>query len=1462
VKVALVFCDDVRDYTAPVMGLAMKKLSLLALVAAVAAAISMHAIIRAEGQLVAGRNINLHPGVDDEFTGDRFLQRQLEPKIVCAIPQHCVAIANDYRTVDATSDLLSGFGEGTATLNALQALNRFFGIKTNRAALPDAWLGLYRTTNLENWQNGVVPGFPQGINSLDLDQPWHGLAAASDGDVATDGAHFYGTGMFFNRGGASMIGAFRLTDFNDESAVPIRWDQGFSRVIDQRNVPSTVQFLDLPAIAVDPTPRAGNAPGCGNVYVGYTAFTGTNGDSSINLVKSSNCGVSYSKPIRISGSFKKNQRVVFAVDPRPGTPLTTGGGTLYAVWRTFSPDMIVGTASFDFGKTWVPAVPYSVLNGVNTLCTYDQPTIGSDNDLAQPANDTARAVAFPTIAIASNGTIYLAWAERVNAAGKPVLGSACNSTLTPRIVVTSSSTRGLTWTVRQAIDIGARCETVAGDNRPGGLDRSIPNGTAAACPANTVGRASGPQIQPVLSHNAGKLMLMYSEGRGALTSSPGSPANGYHSGRDSRMDVRAARLNPASGALISTTQASVYTYDVMTNDIKTVDGATNPPGAKAVNRPYLLQYKGGTTPFKGDHDGLAPAEPVVWDSPAHFPTPADVPGTRFIGIWGGDTRESLFPGGDLFNGNWREYIFPGCNAGIRNSNDYASSIGSTTEAFVNQSFKPVGTLQRTWVVTVRNRSDFGRAYKFELEEVAGNGSFDQLEDVNVIGTDPQNPFCANASAGCRAYRVILPNSSMTFTVFGTISSQTVGGPIRVRVSEATLNASSTEVSSTALAAIVRLNPNPNNPSPTIAGAGTANSEVHGPSVDGPFVSTHGSPTPGNPTPGNPTPGNATLGFPTPGNPTPGNPTPGNAGFSDYTDYQYQVRATDANTSSQYAAFANIAFADQVDRSHLVQMIITRPHGVPTLGASSPGCPEMERADDELVSIITAPTPGNLAVPTPGNPTPGNPTPGNPTPGNTTTTNPTPGNPTPGNNTFAVAPANAPLVGLGASAMFRATAVAGAQAAVVSPQAANLGPDGTLVKILGTDFVTVTVRFWHCEKDGGCSLNGRLYEKDTVETVPKEPGDAANNLIGFSTAPGAGDNTDNVITPPQAVTRGRDLSIVAGAFTATPSSVSPGGQTTVSQFTIANTGNLDAGPFSYRYFLVPGEGTPIALTDSIPVPTPGELGISIAAGGFLGIPARELTIPASAALGSYRIRVVIDDTNAIFESNEFNNSKDTPFTVVEGLIAVWADGQPTDGNNGVVAFINSLPGYSATIVSTSDLETPGFLNAFRALYVTRVGANIPGTSLSAVAAANVQTYVGSGPVVLFMNDWVDNLPTATTGDPSDPNTSALIAAAVRRAASRHGYVGEYNGAAMALTANANLFIPLNLIAGSAGLLGAIPCRPVTITAAGSVIQGSVATSFTPIDPSCFGGAASGVAAGNIWANYTTIGAIGQIAIIGR
>ena len=1218
----------------------MKRALFVAIVSAVSLSLIAHA---QNGEIRAGRNANMNPGILNELIGDAFLQRQVETKHAVSVINNrmVVALANDYRTVDFADDL--GFGEGQfAFLPGLWGLQKFLAIN------PDAWLGLYRSTDGGvSFVNGLVPGFPTDTSPLGLSQPWSGLAAASDGAIASDAyGHFHGAGLFFDRGGRGMIGYFRLTNYNDESKLPIRFDAGFSKALETTSATATGRFADLPSMIWDAhepkTGSKGQGGGCGHIYLGYTLFTGApTNNAAIKFTKSTDCGVTFTVPKSINGKFKMNQRVLLFADPRSGPPKTTGGGTLYAVWTSFEPRQIVLAKSLDFGDTWSEPVAVTALSGPPGMCAYDQETKGV-NDVSEAEDESARSLAFATGQVGLDGVVTLAWPERVehNArlAGfrRPPPASACPTegaaAAPPKIVVTRSSTAGATWTPRRAIDMGVRCEAQT-PNQLGPFDKSSPNAAPGSCPAQSVERPAGAQLQPVLSQTAGKMVLLYLEGRADPKRLPHEilGTTGYHSGRNAQMDVRAAELDSLTGALLKTIQVSQYTLDVK-GDIRQVTGAKNPlpPNAKAYSRAYMLQYKGGTISFMGDHNDLAPVEPYVFDSPPRFATSADVPSVKFLGSWGGDNREALFPSGDLFDDDAAKlYAPPGtgtvssCNAGARNSNAYAAYIGPRIDAFVNQSFKQLGLLQRSYAVTIRNRSNLPLVIRMAMQEKEGfEGSFvqDPLQDVNIIGNTITNLSCENPTTPfpqCTAVRTIQPQSSMTFSAFVSGPADPVAAPVKIYVDDVS-NGLCNFGTFTGCDAIIRLNPAPTNPAP-LAGTNITTSEHHGPSVSGPEVNTHGNPTQGNPTQGNPTQGN----------PTQGNPTQGNAGFSEYTDYTFTVKASDANTISQYSSFANFADPELIDGSHLIQLIITRLQKVPTIDTTDPDCPAAETPEDEVLSIVTVPKAKDLGTPTQGNPTQGNPTQGNPTQGN-----PTQGNPTQGNNTYALAPDDAPG---------RATAIASAVQQALTSVAENIAPDGTVTAQPGPDEVRVTYRFFHCDNSAGtCTVNGRTFQFETsaTETVPRTPGAAANALIQFVTIAGAGDNDNGNITPPQVVsTGGPDLVIsFPAAVDVSPTTAVPGEALDVTGFTVLNQGQgATNGPVRVGMYLSTDSVITAAdiLMDTFTTPTP------LQPGGSVFFPLIEgdtnsVDVPAGVAPGQYFVGYLADDLGQMFETNEANN----------------------------------------------------------------------------------------------------------------------------------------------------------------------------------------------------------------------------------
>ena len=194
------------------------------------------------------------------------------------------------------------------------------------------------------------------------------------------------------------------------------------------------------------------------------------------------------------------------------------------------------------------------------------------------------------------------------------------------------------------------------------------------------------------------------------------------------------------------------------------------------------------------------------------------------------------------------------------------------------------------------------------------------------------------------------------------------------------------------------------------------------------------------------------------------------------------------------------------------------------------------------------------------------------------------------------------------------------------------------------------------------------------------------------------------------------------------------------------------------------------------------------------------------------------------------------------------------------------------MTTAQLETPGFLSAYKAVVVSRYDASF-GTSLSALAASNIAAYVGSGAsqggVAVFTNDASDNLFGSSSGDPYDSNIDRLFVNAVTyAAASGHGYVGEFNGAVMAMSSNSAGWASIGLLPGSASAVGANPSGATTEfnygvgpIGSGNAIDAGVTFPFTDADQSTYLTQISGADPSNIVDVYTDTLAVGEGSING-
>ena len=294
---------------------------------------------------IPGDNVNMVTGTQWPG-GDPFLQRQNEPSIAVssANPQHLLAGANDYRSVDvpfpANVDKMPG----------------------------DAWLGLFKSYNGGlTWQSVLLPGFPQDnspegtVSGMKSCGGGSCTSAADPVIRAAPGGLLYYSGIKFARGTThGKVFVARFLDLNDkENGDPTAAEVDSAglptiatptdpiRYVDQIDIASEPAgdgdgyFLDKPWIAVDkprgnatctftvkgsdgnPTTRTVPA---GAVYLAYVRFAPGEVSSDILFKSSTNCGSTWSAPIKLNDSTAiLNQAPSIAVDPITGY--------VYVTWR-------------------------------------------------------------------------------------------------------------------------------------------------------------------------------------------------------------------------------------------------------------------------------------------------------------------------------------------------------------------------------------------------------------------------------------------------------------------------------------------------------------------------------------------------------------------------------------------------------------------------------------------------------------------------------------------------------------------------------------------------------------------------------------------------------------------------------------------------------------------------------------------------------------------------------------------------------------------------------------------------------------------------------------------------------------------------------------------------------------------------------------------------------------------------
>jgi len=370
----------------------------------------------AAAALMAGRNVNMVSGTTLP-DGDPWLQRQNEPSIAVSTrnPQHLLAGANDYRTVDMPTS------EGE--------LPGIPGV-----AAGDAWLGVFKSFDGgESWMTSLLPGFPQDSSKEAQQSPLKKYSTAADPVVraATNGLFYY-AGISFDRSdrGKNVLFVARYIDNNNvEGSDPIAYID--TSIVEKEGVH---QFIDKPWIAVD-KPRSGSKVSingqsipASNAYIVFAAFprgAKSTGQNNIFFSMTEDCGKKWSNPVQVSQSGHVCQGATVAVDP--------SDGEVFIAWRQFDQSAIwVSKLQVSKNKT-----SFSPPQKVASCIGFDQ--VSSDGMNISIPGTAFRTNSYPTMAIDGTGRIYIAWAER----DRFLTGST-------RIVLSSSQSE-TGWTLPQPV---------------------------------------------------------------------------------------------------------------------------------------------------------------------------------------------------------------------------------------------------------------------------------------------------------------------------------------------------------------------------------------------------------------------------------------------------------------------------------------------------------------------------------------------------------------------------------------------------------------------------------------------------------------------------------------------------------------------------------------------------------------------------------------------------------------------------------------------------------------------------------------------------------------------------------------------------------------------------------------------------------------------------------------------------
>jgi hypothetical protein len=353
----------------------------------------------------------------------------------------------------------------------------------------NVWAGYYRSTDGgQTWSDSLVPGYPTDASAAGRASPTQGVcAAAGDPTQAFDAAGrlYYGF-ICFNRAKPTNGGIY-VARYDDDGARYVR------TTLVEPGTPSVLGlFQDKINLAVDQS--TGQATS-GNVYVAWARYSGGTANDVILFSRSSDGGVTWSRPKRIANAPGELQFTDIGLGP---------DGAVYVTFRSFDSSSSKQQSAIHIVKSTDGGVSFTVPRLVAAIDPFDSTDYGPDTCGDGPF-------------ICPSGLTYARFSSQ----------SAVAADATGVHVV---------WSAREA------------DGQAKIFVRNSPDGVGWSAPARTLDAVPrGHQWFPDVASAAGRLSVVFQDTRSDPGYSPARPPGNTAGGQNSGNGVLAFVAGSSDG---------------------------------------------------------------------------------------------------------------------------------------------------------------------------------------------------------------------------------------------------------------------------------------------------------------------------------------------------------------------------------------------------------------------------------------------------------------------------------------------------------------------------------------------------------------------------------------------------------------------------------------------------------------------------------------------------------------------------------------------------------------------------------------------------------------------------------------------------------------------------------------------------------------------------------------------------